>query len=226
MCLCLTASAQLSTVNLSIDSGRRSLAAGDAEGAYDHFYFALSNGGDAGLVVPLLLEACGDDEDLKVLWVNYLLSVKADSNGRLKSQERASLSELSYKRTAAFKELAKFYERMQRSKKVGDWVMANWSADLMATMAQHNPSLLKLMPGNYSPILSIDNALQKDVAMAMAKEMNMAKGGGKNGLALKFARCLSGMGAQSVFKDLKGPTPANISREKKQASDVLGRRSS
>ncbi|MGY8758227.1 MAG: hypothetical protein ACKVJZ_02470 [Planctomycetota bacterium] len=222
MCLCLTASAQLSTVNLSIDSGRRSLAAGDAEGAYDHFYFALSNGGDAGLVVPLLLEACGDDEDLKVLWVNYLLSVKADSNGRLKSQERASLSELSYKRTAAFKELAKFYERMQRSKKVGDWVMANWSADLMATMAQHNPSLLKLLPDNYSPILSIDNASQKDVARAMAKEMNMAKGAGKNGLALKFARCLSGMGAQSVFKDLKGPTPANISREKSQASDVLG----
>jgi hypothetical protein len=222
MCLCLTAAAQLSTVDLSIDAGRRSLVEGDTEAAYQHFSFALSNGGDLSVIVPLLLEACGSDEDLKTLWLNFLLSSKADNNGRLKAVSHEQLTELSMKRAAAFKELIRFRARMQRSNKVGDWVMASWSGDLMATMAQHNPSLLQLMPSDYTPILEMSSDSQKNVAKAMAKEMKLAKGRGNNGLSLKFARCLNGMAAQAGFKDLKGPPPANISSEQKQAGEVLG----
>ncbi|MFT7516981.1 MAG: hypothetical protein ACI84O_000767 [Myxococcota bacterium] len=219
---CAVVSAQSRAIDLSVEAGRRALTAGNSAEAYEHFSFALSNGADAARLVPMLIESCADNQDLQTLWVNYLFAAKADDYGRYKDYDNEAISELAVKRAAAFREVSKFRERMQRSKKIGDWLIASWSGELLATMAQHNPSLQKLLPADYTPILEISRDSQSVVARAMVKEMRLARTKRDNGLALKFARCLIGMAAQSGFKDLKGPLPANISREKRQAATVLG----
>ncbi|MDP6962549.1 MAG: hypothetical protein QGF46_00105, partial [Planctomycetota bacterium] len=219
--LCAPLDAQLSTVGLSLDAGKRSLDAAEFAAARDHFSFALSNGGDPEEIVPLLLLACDDDIDQQTLWRDYLLAVAADPKGRIKGFADEQLTELSILRVAAFNEISKLRLRMLRSKKAGDWVIANWCGDLMASMVERVPSLSIHLDNSYSPILEMSQSQQKSVVKAMAKEMKMAMGRGDNGLALKFARCINGMAAQSGFKDLEGPAPANISSEKGQAGDVL-----
>ena len=222
-CICLYSSvnAQTPVVDASIEAGRSALSSGNNLEAYKHFVFAVNGGADAVQLVPLLIESCGDDLDLKTLWSNYLYSEKSDEFGRYKKYSDEKNELLSRQRNAAFRELVRFRKRMAKSKKAANWVMASWAGDLLATMAQLNPALQKLLPPDYTPVLSISGSSQKKVLAAMANEMGIAKKNGERGMALKFARCINGMAAQAEFKDLKGPAPVRISRENKIAQKML-----
>lgn len=212
---------QTSAIDLSINAGKEAVIEGRFEEAFDHFVYALSAGGDELTIIPLLVEASEDDNDAQELWISFLFSRLADKFGDIKGLDYPNLERLSRLRVQSFKELVKFRSRYLRSKKVSDHLIAAWASDLISYLVQQHPHLKLLVPNELVQDIVISDEAKKKVIKGLSKEMRNAQNHLNSGKALKYARCLKGLSAQSNFKDLKGPTPTPFLSEANQAESVI-----
>ncbi|MDP7061652.1 MAG: hypothetical protein QF489_01805 [Planctomycetota bacterium] len=220
--------------HVSIEYGRKAMAAGDHSQAYGHFLFGLARTTSPFEVVQLLLEnsALAADADASALWAHDFYALGGDIRGRMKLKPGVSKllpedddfpSSLSVSRAEAVRELMKFRDARARSKRIGDPLLAEWAEDLARQLALESPALQAEYATKLDPSLAVNRKVQRQVTRGLEKLIRNGFGGGGNDQVIRAARCLRGLGAQANFKDLEGPEPPNMSGELSTASAALAR---
>ena len=213
------------------EAARRALEAGDFVEAARHFDNALwHRPTDAALLTERM--AATQVEDLRLAWAHVLWASLADERGKVRvpretkkllPAEHPYLDRVATARAIAVAELADYVSKSARSREVGAPLLARFARTIAWDLARGAPGLWKKHGRTFELACQPRRDAYKPVIAALKRLAQDALGAGDTGTAIEAARCMRGLGAQSDFKDLKGPEPPELDLLEEQAIDTLRR---
>ena len=225
--------AQEAEEHVSLDYGRRALAAGEHEEAAGHFLYALARSRTPVTVAALLLEnaAAAGDVDAQTLWALDWAALAADAKGRARTGPVADflpagevdVFALTAARATAVADLLKARDKWRKSKRVGAGIAAEWAEDLARRLAAPLPALAAATADEVDPAVAVDKKRMKAVVSALAKAVRQAVGANDKETVVRAARCLRGLGAQEDFDTGYGPDPVPVGPSAREALAALQR---
>lgn len=206
---------------------RRAIAREERRLARRHLAAALSWAPASAEVLRFALEAAGKEE--RAIWAQRWWLATMDAKGRGKPDRTTSKllpagplhpGELALARVAALREVARFVAKRNGNGKRGrgDGVLVRWAQEIAHELVRRSPALHREFGPRFQDAVTAQRADYKTVLQALRKLMAAPAPQQKGPatataepLALRAARCLTGLGAQAAFKKLAGPKPPDMS---------------
>lgn len=223
------------TAQVAVDAAKRALERGAVLEAARHAQAALAIDSANLEAFAVLLRACGNDDDARLLWSHELAAAVADAQGAFKlERELAALTAskdprvavLASARASAFGELIEASARWRKeADKDGERALAAaWAAQLAREVAAASPALAARAAASAPLGVPLSAEAQKVALDSMARKLASVHAAGDTKNAVELALVLRGLGAQSRFDDLEGPPPPpRLGPVLDSAEDVLAR---
>jgi hypothetical protein len=216
-----------------VAAARAALEAGNPAGALVHVERALAFGPFALPVLELGLAAATGDDDARALWSHDWWAAASDATGRARPAGAARdlldaddphPARVAAARALAVDELVAFAEaRQKRGRKAPEELLvARWARRLARELARPAPALAD-STAELSPELVLPARTYAPVIRTLQNVLNHALSNRDTALAMRAARVLRGLGAQSDFKDLQGPEPKGMKNVRGAAEAGLAR---
>ena len=217
--------------------GDEAVAAGRAADAVDHFVAALGFHSCSPTILRRLVLAT--EGDARAAWTYRWWLAVADERGRTKLDREMKkalggsatrLRALAAARGAAVEELAKFAVKLKVKGRpaLGQGVVARWATDLGWELVRRAPALQRRHAEAFNracerhepDYTTVLRALENTVDHTGPRPATAANGTDGDGataaeraeddIAIRAARCLTGLAAQSEFVKLEGPEPPGL----------------
>lgn len=214
---------------------------GDHARAMQHFDAALTIAPTGPAVLRALAEAStAKTPELALASLHRLWLASMDAKGKCRLERSvlrgidkaivARVEALARARAAAVAELASYAKGLPSSGKrgLGKGVLARWASDLAIELTRAAPSLRASFASRLDAAVARHRPDYASVLSALSKVMQRKQRASESApdedqlddLAMRAARCLTGMGAQAAFKKLEGPRPPDVSRIVKLAKSA------
>ncbi|MFQ5505537.1 MAG: hypothetical protein ACE5F1_12170 [Planctomycetota bacterium] len=190
--------------------------------ALRHYLAALGFAPASPGTLRELLSFAQGDADARFLWALRWWRSLMDARGRVKTDraQRKLLpagglhpGALGAARAAAIAELAAFAGKLGRKSAPGNSVLARWASDLGWELLRSSPGLQTRYAAAFNRACEEQAPDYELVLEALRKLMSASVATTSDAsldAPMRAARCLTGLGAQAGFKDLKGPEPPDM----------------
>lgn len=226
-----------SPAELRVDLGDAAVAAGRTAEAVDHYVAALGfHPGSSAILRKLVLTT---DGDARAAWAYRWWLAAADDRGQVKLDREMKTAlgtdamqwrALAAARAAALEELSKFAVKLKVTGRaaLGEGIVARWANDLAWQLMQSSPALHRRyrqafgqacdrhVPDYNGVLKALENAVDRSVPTSTKAADDVDNGAAAaqravDDIAIRAARCLTGLAAQSEFEKLEGPQPPELS---------------
>lgn len=229
---------------------RRELAdgsrGGDPRVTIDHLWAVLGRSPGDAEALRGLCDAAVADGDASFVFATLLAASQVDAKGKLSIQKnlRSLLEaygevpgELAEARSDALKDLEKLCDKLPKRgrKALGRGLVARWASEVAQEIGHPMPVRLEAGQSSFEKALAGSEPARQDVIDALVKLARLPKATGTGSedeseadlrardRAVRAARILEGLAAQSRFDDLEGPDPLSLDKEAADARDTIER---
>lgn len=205
------------------------LAAGNATLARQHLHNALWFDPFADAVLAELVGATSDGDDAR-LWLFGLLTARATADGalspalgKLVPKDDAFLLAIAKARADSVTELLGQIERAAKARDLGAPLVRRHLREIAWRILRRSPMAWGPPRAALNDAIEPRGNAHVPVVAALQRVMKESLTNGKTALAIRAARCLRGLAAQAAFKDVKGPSPPDLTSVGSDADDALRR---